>query len=127
MFKRLLRILVLAKILQYLEQKEMAGERAEERSDLDAAIAAQLGAEHHRKMLFWDTAGHLLGSQCVEDTLKVTLTVHILSHLEKLTDVENTVITATLENKLTNLLEVLSSAQALLMPYVYFQIFAVHV
>lgn len=46
------------------------------RPDLDAAIAAQLGVEHHSKMLFWDTVVHLLGSQCVQDTLKMTLTVH---------------------------------------------------
>lgn len=32
--------------------------------------------EHNIKMLLWDTAVHLLGSQSVEDTLKMTLTAH---------------------------------------------------
>lgn len=46
------------------------------RPDLDGAIAAQLGVEHHSKTLFWDTAVRLLGSQSVEGTLTVTLTDH---------------------------------------------------
>lgn len=43
LFKWLLWILVFAEILQYLEQKEMVGDRAKMRPDLDVAGTSEMG------------------------------------------------------------------------------------
>lgn len=118
MFKRLLRVLVLAKILQYLEQKEKAGERAEKETGFGWCHCCSAGVEHHSKTLFWDTAVRLRGASLWKVHLRRRFTV--LSHLGKPTDVGNTVIMVTLEGKATNPLVVLPPAWVLLMPVCVF-------